>query len=59
MEQQIYAKGLCHSCYQQEINEKNPNYKRNQERWRKQNKKYFRDYYRKRLNIPKDKWRKE
>jgi len=45
-ERLIYAKGICKSCYQQEVNKRNPNYKKNTEKWRNKNKKYFREYQR-------------
>ena len=57
-ERRIYVKGLCNSCYQQDVNKRNPNYKQNLKNYQKKNLKYWRDYMRKRNKIPKSKWRK-
>ncbi len=53
----IHAKGLCGSCYSYKVSKSNPNTKSNKKRWQQNNLKYFRDYMRKRLGIPKEKWR--
>jgi len=58
-ETQIYAKGLCMSCYQYPINKNNPNQKISQKKWKKKNKNYWRNYYRKKNNLAKSKWRKK
>jgi hypothetical protein len=58
-ERKIYAKELCISCYQYNVNKKNSNYKNNLKRYQKKNLKYWREYMRKYNKIPKSKWRKE
>ena len=63
----IYAKELCHPCYQQGANKKSPNFKINKKKWGDKHKDYWKtDKYRikmrklmrKRLKIKKENYRK-
>lgn len=64
-----HARGRCCNCYQKFQYKIKPNIKERQKAYRKmylsipenkmKYKDYLRNYMRKRLNIPKDKWRKE
>lgn len=49
---------LCMSCWQQEHRDPEK-VKEAAKRWQRKNLKYYRDYNRRKKNIPKDKWRKE
>lgn len=64
-----HAKGRCVNCYQKYTYKNNPLKRKKQYEYRKKylltphiqehNRKYMRNYMRKRLNIKKENWRKE
>ncbi len=54
----IHAKGLCHSCWSYEHRNKEKSLERSYE-WARKNRKYFRDYQRKKFNTKPENYRQK